>query len=659
MGSADAVLWRQCLTDYKDYPKAIDLALADDRKTHYESLWTALDMKAKGNSARKIEQETKISPQLLHYYMKQTAAKDQNGERLGFRALLIGNSEKWKIRQVSSAVLNSLKPLPNQLTAFFVAYPGIFQKMVDAATKGRLPDSDKDGPELSFAILHTTFLALAEEVGLKAPHFPFTAVKAKPGLRKWVRKIRRKTEAELRKAAARHRATNPWAGLAPVTRCYEEVQIDGHWADVEWTIEAPALNGEGTIRTRVTRIWIIAVVETRSTALLGFSIAFGPSYSGADVARAIRNALVPWQPRKLSTTKLAYKEGDCYPTAHPELAYVCWDRLMLDRAKGHLANYFLSTLERGVNCVPVFGPIGTPDARGLIEGLFQLLEEAGFRNARGRLGSSPTDPKKDARVPDEFLMDYSLLLDFAEVLGARYNGCSPPGSTLSRVEILRQNVAREQQIFRRLPNDLRASYLDYDMFDEAVIGRDKRQMVVRWKDARYHGEALELHPEFVDEPVIVQAASMDLRKIRVSLQRDGTPLGILEVEPRWRKTAHSLTTRRQATKMRKENSFIAMAADIPLAMRAELEERIKKAGRFARAQYARLLVEQGAVVGEGSQANPSKPPVALQPDAPVRRTDPIKLKGHKDADTPLQCEGDELSRWRKRIAELGSSYSNH
>ena len=268
------------------------------------------------------------------------------------------------------------------------------------------------------------------------------------------------------------------------------------------------------------------------------------------------------------------------------------------------------------------------------------------------VGEGPTpNNKKDDKAPDRLVLPFALLLNFIDLLNCRYNNSATEGSTTTRLAVLRNAVARGRQIYRRLPRALRDAYLKYDVFDSATIRRAKGKLVLRWKDARYAGPALDQHPEFVNEVVVVRANSQDSRQIELSLQRDGTPIGVVDIEPRWRATPHSLTTRRRAVKLRRQHSFIAMAADIALAMRYEAQDRARKGGRTARSDLARLLVEQGQV-GDPNAAAPTtgagEAMVApVQPPQPASSAAPMPR--------PPEVLNAGSSKRRRRIAELGSA----
>jgi len=86
-------------------------------------------------------------------------------------------------------------------------------------------------------------------------------------------------------------------------------------------------------------------------------------------------------------------------------------------------------------------------------------------------------------------------------------------------------------------------------------------------------------------------AQEDIREIEVVLIGDGTPLGKMLVERRWRNTPHSLFTRAAVRRFMTNNSFISHAADIPLAFRAHMEKEVKINATHQRV-LARLQKEQ-------------------------------------------------------------------
>lgn len=241
--------------------------------------------------------------------------------------------------------------------------------------------------------------------------------------------------------------------------------------------------------------------------------------------------------------------------------------------------------------MPVIGPRKAPNVRPNIEMIFDLIEEAGIHPLDGTTGSHHDDPRKADKRDDRYLLTLDVVLDLIDLLIVRYNTGIAPGTSISRLAVLKRAVERETTWFRRLPTSKREDCLKYDLFDTATIGQERGKPILRWCDARYFGLGLLSMANLVGQEVLVMASSLDLRNISVSLISNGTSLGILEVEPRWRSTAHTLWTRATVRKEMSHSSFLRHAADIPRAMRVHAENEASKNSHSNR-KLAHLVAEQ-------------------------------------------------------------------
>ena len=648
--------YRECLAQVGTYPSASELGLDGEEAANYTSGVNALRMKRDKKPGRDIHETTGYSRQRLHKAMKATIRRGVDGRPLGYRVFL-ASGNGLRPNAVSLAVLDRPKPTKNQLNAFFTRHSEAYDEIHEWAVRHLRPGTNE--PEVPFSVIYGALYDWAKNrLKIVAPSYPFNSGSdGKVALRRLVKKWREKFAFEQRLAAIKRQESNDWSvGLSPPSKCFQEVQCDGHHVDVNWVLEVPGMNGQGVVRYQVSRLWLICLVERKSKAVLGYSVAFGENYTGADVARAIRSALVPWEPRRLTTTKVAYQEGECLPNALiPELAYACWSYLCMDNAMANLARYLMSSVQRTVGCVPVYGPVGAPNERPDVEGVFGLLEKMGFHNVRGTLGSHPKDPKKDNKRAEPFLLTLPLLLDLADLLICRYNASNMPGTTVSRLEILRNAATLETTVLRHVPLALREDCLKYDLYETWHIGVDKGRHVVRWGGVRYHNDAaLTSRPGLVGEEVGISADSRDVRYIKVTLLRDGSTLGILEVEPRFRGSAHSLQTRKAAINYQRHNGY--WAADIVYAFRLDQQRLADQQNKGRRAMLVQMLVEQGKV-GETDTQAANDPPTTqpqAQPNGAVGQSS--ESAGTKVVSLPAPSPPSELER---RIAAMGSAYSAH
>jgi putative transposase len=603
------------------------IGLEEGKRGRYQTLRNALLLFGAGEAFAGLGLTPSIIGESNFYrLLHECQAMEDEAPTRGYR-LLVLDLPKRENHSVDHTKFDFTKATKGSLNALFAKYPALQEMMVALVREGKVPGEVKKDPTLNGDGIYKTFVDYCADVlGIRAPNYPFVGTDSQGSyaVERWCKAERNRARVEKEARAYANKLAYLWPTLPP-TRCLQQVQVDGHWIDVNWTIEAPSLRGEGVIRIKIRRLWLIALIDVVSGAILGYSISFRENYNGADVARAVRSAMVPWKPRDLSFTTVAYRVGECLPNALlPDLAYPSFDELWLDNAKAQLSDLFLTMMENSVNAVPVYGPVGSPNVRALIESFFDLLEEAGIHVMHGTTGNGPSDPRRDNDADEDLLLGYCELLDLIDLLVVRFNTSISPGTSQSRLEVLKHAFERTNTVFRHIPNSERETLLKYDVFDEAVVGREKGKAVLRWGNARYDGPGLTEHGSTVGQPVLVMASSLDPRYIEVRRIRDGLPLGILTVERRLRNEAATLAARGQMRKHSTHDNFLLHAADLPRSFRRGLEEkrqRNKKAGRELAAMTAeqRMAQERAQELAAAglAQARPDVPAPAPAPAAPA------------------------------------------
>jgi hypothetical protein len=610
-----------CLQDNEDWPEANSLALSEKDAAFYSRMRSAILQYRGGASASDVEKSTGITRSHLTYWLERCSSLDQDNRPL--RWLALARHQRLGARTDNIQKVNRESPVSGVLLALFRIYSTLFAKLARLVLENKPPGSERAVKRMGWPEKHEYFLQILSDLNHRPPAWPFNSPdKGFLALKTWGKKLISKRDQQESLAAESRRGEDSWwRRLLPTSRCFAIVECDGHAIDINWKVSFESPNGEGHVTVKVTRLWLLALIENVSSAVVGYSIAYGKNYSAADLCRAVRCSLVPWKPRNLQVSTITYRAGECLPNAlMPELAYVCFDQLWLDNAWAHLAKLFTSTLTRVVSAIPVFGPRAAPNVRPRIEGLFDLLEEAGIHPTSGTTGSHPRDPRRANAKDEALLLDDELVLDLIDILICRYNASNRPGSTISRLEVLRRVVEREATILRRIPISRRENLLSYDTFEVGKIGMDKRKPVLRWQNARYFGGGLYSEPELIGKEVLVMGNSLDGRFVEAILIGNGKTLGILEVEQRWLQTPHSLMARSEIRRMMTNEPFLRSAADIPKAFREHLQNKKKLNAKEARL-LARLAIEQAsasaahaAKTGEaGDEADSSSRP------APTRR----------------------------------------
>jgi putative transposase len=586
--------------DLSGWPTVNDLAFDEKTRAKYRLRKKAIDLYAAGTSLAKIKENTGFSKQLLYHLVDRCCAAAPDGRVAGYRAL-VPYSHLAPTRSTPAHLLTGRKAVSGALLALFARYPNIRMKIERFILHGTTEEGNQlkeVNPPINSILL--TFHKLCLAAGIKSPHYPFNSEsKGRPA-------ITRLTKAVRVEHLHRHlSATDPAAArkvkpagevdmsVNPIKRLFQATEADGHKIDINISLTMPSPNGAGVVRVRVTRIWIIAIVEILSRAVLGYALALGHNYSGRDVMRALRAALTPWKQRTLVVPDVAYRTGDGLPNGVIKgLEYACFDEFRFDNAKSHLGDYFLGNLERTVGAVPVFGAVGDTDARPYIESFFNLLEESGLHRMPSTTGSGPTDPRGKFKSRDsDYDMSYEALTDLIDLVIARINNSPVSGTSDTRLAVLRRVVDERTTLIRRVPIAKRDSLFKYDICEPGIISNDHGRPTVRFEGARYTSPALSGSFTLIGKKVDRLANSDDMRQIECVL-KNGSSLGILHVERRWRNTKHSLKTRTEIKKLENRGE-LRDTEDIVRAFRTHVEKDAKKS-KVAATVALRLKLEQAS-----------------------------------------------------------------
>lgn len=602
--------------DLESWPTVNSDALSEKETQSFIRRATAIRMYAQHASLKSIQEATGIDKKSLYRLADRCLATDTDGRIAGFRAL-VRYKHLADVRSDDPKKLVSRQPKPGCLCALFVRHPHIQTTLRDYAVLGKTGENKIREVDVPISSIHAKFLELCEKEGIQYPHYPFNSEsEGKSAIRRWVAKQRLREGLEYlankdpKAAASTYSLAADCETAEAVSRCYQRVECDGHKIDVHATVELPSPTGEGVIFKKISRIWIIVLIEVMSRAIIGYAFSFGANYSSVDIGRALRNSMTPWTPRRLTLQSVSYREGDGLPNGVIDgLSYARFDELWIDNAKAHLSRFFLNYLQRLVGAVPVFGPFGTPNARPFVEGFFNVLEEAGLHRMVGTSGSSPKDPRgKKQNYGVEQYLTFEMLADVIDILISRINGSRAPDSSISRLDVLRRVVTRRTAIIRRIPSSDRQDLVRYDLQMECTISKDHNRVCVRFVGARYYNEVLASAYLLVGKRVMISADSDDLRRVECFLE-DGSSIGKLIVEKRWRETRHSLTTRREIIRLQNKGSALS-GEDLPRAWRKECERQAQKSKRAA-ARLARLRIEQNATL------NPTAPQCDVVNDSSV------------------------------------------
>lgn len=581
----------------------IMLGVPEAKAPYFKKAVTALRSLKQGVRSSAILAETGLVRQQVSYLVKRLTVTGIDGKPLALRALIEGAQKK---RCYSPDVVHKGKPAPGALTTLLISHPDICRALTDLTLLGVHPEFETplERGLVTDDLVHQLLVTLCAAKGIKAPDYPFCGdQEGKRSLSNWMKFIRA-LQVQEEHLAGMKAMPEETEMRRRIRRAYARVEADAHSIAVKWNLRCPSLRGEGFVDIKVNRLWLIALQECASGAILGRSFGFGSNYSGSDFMRAVNHALVPW--KRLGGHEHRYQLKDGMPTGEPDLQWRVWNVLAVDSAMAHTCSIALTTLARTVNCVLEVGPVGEPDVRANIEGAFSELQEL-FRLLPGFLEKPHERDPQSGRT----IIHFDLLVAAIDLLIARYNGSVSPGTSMTRLELLKHAIGREATIVRKVPVALRELCERFDTFDTKFIGKDKRgHAVVRWASATYEGIGLASAPNLIGKEVLLAADSQDPRRIRAWLLDDGRDLGMLDIEPRYRSSAASVTTRQHIKRSQHADSFLRNAMNLPLAFRQLVEERSHKRSSDYQ-ELARLVIEQ-VFAKDAGELNVRQPSPATQ-----------------------------------------------
>ncbi|MDO8926504.1 MAG: hypothetical protein Q7U94_06295 [Sideroxyarcus sp.] len=526
-------------------------AMSEADAVKFQKRKEAISLYVRGFKINEIAGKTQVKPKELYRFLNRCEAPNADGRRNGWRGIIPRNRIA-AARPVGGGDSDRIGHA-NQFTQFLIANPEIKKQLESLAICGRL--TGEKGPKRNLTVkrIKDEMIRECRRIGLTVADYPLSvSSQAYGAIRRFVAKVRGEI-------SNKNAAVGGISILPPVTHCYQRLEADGHWKDLECTVELPSPTGRGVYYLPIERLWLIPVLESQSTAALGYSIAYGANYSGGDLIRGVRSATLPWIPMELTAKGLRYCKNGGFPSGLDEqLAYICSDEILLDNHKGHLSAFAISQIHRTLGATPVYGAIDNPNARACAEGFFSLLEEMVFHTLPNSTGSTPRN--RDVKDPMGNAIKYRItdqhVHEIAEVALSRYNAGCPPGSSLTRVEILQRYVRDPRSLVRRIPNDERERIQLYDLELELKIKGNAEKGIrphVYYLESRYTNPVIASSYSLIGKKLRAYGHSGDIRTFETFFE-SGASAGAVICERRFRGTPHSALTRRHSNASRRVGS---------------------------------------------------------------------------------------------------------
>lgn len=338
----------------------------------------------------------------------------------------------------------------------------------------------------------------------------------------------------------------------PVTQIYERVEMDAHKIDGIFCVLMPHPAG-GHVPRVIHRIWVVAMVDIVSKAVLGYHLSFAREVSKDDILRTIKKALSPWKPRPLSFGN-AYAPGAGFPgNISDNFLRACWNETSVDGALAETCKHVKESLESVVGSTLVSPARGyssrrSKDDRPFIEAFFRQLGIYGFQRISNTTGGKAGGAKgrDPALIAVKCQFQYEYAEELLDVLIANYN--ATPHTTLgyrSPLQYLSFLASHGHSHLRYADPISVQGLLSYRKKCRVLGGlQSGKRPYVNFEGARYSNETLGQRYDLVGTNIwIVNHLEDDARVAQASLE-NGMSLGILRAAPPWHQLPHSLKARR-------------------------------------------------------------------------------------------------------------------
>ncbi|MBN3760760.1 integrase [Burkholderia sp. Ac-20365] len=619
----------------------------------------AIERFARGDAIGDIERSAGVNRRQIYRWLERALAPHPDGRIFGFRGLqsYVRVKEYARLGQIavrgergSRGLAGAFSQLLERHTALS-AWLRLQVKrrrvvLVQIHTEGRLHTRLR-----GLKPLHAEFLCRCRDAGITVADYPFNT----DG--RGIRSLAAHLKAEMlhtfataaRSAGASHLKGLPYHGeearSPAATRPYQVVEFDGHRLDIR--LKVVVLDQLGVEQAfEIERVWLLAIIDVCTRAVLGYHIALGREYSRYDVIKTIENALEPHRARCFTIPGLAYGPRDGFPSQRlAELAYVTWEWMKLDNAKANLANESRAALCEFVGCCVDAGPTYSPDERPYIERFFGTIASRLSSRLPGYTGSHTRDLRRALADPKGNLRLYVSLDELDELIEfaiASYHGTPHAGlNNVTPLEAMEYFVRGRQQLLMWLPEHHRRTLCLMQSAMRCPVRAYLEKGVrphINLYGARYTSDTLACSTHLIGRRLLVYVNADDLRSVRAFLP-DGAELGVLDAQGAWRVVPHNLKLRQQILKEKgnRRSDTAGYANPIEEYVHDKLTK-AKKARRAASelAQAKRMLsaaptartpvgpakaaMVATTVSNRSPEAKPEREPVVRTPTRPRRLT---------------------------------------
>lgn len=560
---------------------SVDASCLDERHREiFEARRKAMVMYFDNVLVSTIERITGVNRVSLHMYATKCLAYAPDGRILGFRALIPYIRCRPHKRRA-----NEKPKRPEQqgghtglLNLLFARFPQIEEELKRIILQQRKRHA-ANPQKLRIKDIHKYFLDFIKEQGVARDEWPFTAkhlgIKSIGSFatnllnRNFSESIRKWGDEPARAHLATGTGNVPFLHFAEP---FDAVEIDSYHIDAHLTVSFKTPEGDET-ELLLQRLWLIAIVEVLSSAVLAYEIVYRSEVTADDILRVIRKATTTmWEPKKLTISKMSYGFNAGLPSGLIPATYAAqWNVILFDNALAHLANSVRERARQTLGFVINWGPVRRFERRPNVEHTFKQIATDVFHRLPSTTGSSPF--KGRAQNAEDKAIRWGIRAEHAEeyidVYFANHNATPSEGQySRSPLEVLKYYLAGSIPLTmpRKLPETVFEAAKTLACRQNAVVrgGRATgRRPYIQIDRVRYTSPILAEASELIGQTLIINIDEEDMRQVKAFL-RNGQELGFLTAHGKWSVTKHDRRTRREINSLLNRRILILSEFDDPV-----------------------------------------------------------------------------------------------
>lgn len=356
-------------------PKPRPEGFSEGEWTAIENRIGAMDALLEGSPIIVVAANRNVDRKTLRRMLQRALGRGEDGHQIGYFACI-------PRRRFAPPTPRQID-VPNKPHAFaFVmvlrAIPEIAVKV--HSFKGPLPTRHRASP--SFNRLYNSIAAILKSLGHQNAYPLNTSDGGRRALQTYLKRHRAQQEAEVGAERPEDPSITRLEHLFSV-KPFDRFEYDEHKIDVDAWMALPL--ADGTFRLEhISRIWILAIIDVGSTAIVAWSLVLGRKYQRLDVLELFARTLRPWVPRDLVVPGMKYSPRAWMPTCDLELGLVAHAIMAaLDNDSSHLSHMSLENLADYYLGVLHFGRSGMGEGRPYIEAFFHRIEDEILRYIAG------------------------------------------------------------------------------------------------------------------------------------------------------------------------------------------------------------------------------------------------------------------------------------